>query len=80
MHSSLSKLHILLGKLARLAEIGTGMFQGINRELIREFYFRITDFIAERIWQNADSAETQTDDVAQPNLEGCSCTDVQTSA
>jgi hypothetical protein len=33
MHSSLSKLHILLGKLAHLVQIVTGDYQGRIREL-----------------------------------------------
>jgi hypothetical protein len=57
MRTPFSKLHILLGKVARSAQIGTGTDQGINRELSGNL-FRDQGSTAERTLLNADFAET----------------------
>jgi len=38
MHTPFSKLHILIEKVARLAQIGTGTYQGINRRVFGNLF------------------------------------------
>jgi hypothetical protein len=66
MHSSFSKPHILLGRSACSAQIGTGNDQGINREVSGNLFLD-QGSIAERTWLDADFAETQTAHAAPPN-------------
>jgi hypothetical protein len=64
MHPSFSKLHILLEKTARSAQIGTGPYQGINRRVSGNL-FPDQGSIARRTWLDVGLAETQTADAAR---------------